>query len=172
MTQEIVFGGGCFWCTQAAFKEVEGVEEVTPGYAGGQTEDPSYKEVCTGETGHAEVVKVEYDEEEVGFEEILRIFFRTHDPTTEDRQGPDVGSQYRSIILYRSGADKQVIEAFIDSIREKYENKIVTEVEELDEFYAAEERHQDYFEKNPGDAYCTMHAQPKVDKVREMQQES
>ncbi len=171
MTREIVLGGGCFWCTEAAFKEVDGVSDVTSGYAGGHVEDPSYKEVCTGKTGHAEVVKVEYDKEEVGLEEILEFFFRIHDPTTEDRQGPDVGSQYRSIILYHSEAEKEVIEAFIDDIRDEYEDEIVTEIEELDEFYAAEERHQDFFEKNPEDAYCTMHAQPKVEKVQEMQRQ-
>jgi peptide-methionine (S)-S-oxide reductase len=166
---EIIIGGGCFWCTEAAFKEVEGVLEVTPGYAGGHTEDPSYREVCSGDTGHAEVIKIEYDSGEVSLEELLELFFRIHDPTTEDRQGPDVGSQYRSIILYSGEGQKNRVEAFIDERRDEYEDSIVTEVVELEEFYPAEERHQDYFEKNPEDAYCTMHAQPKVEKAQEMQ---
>lgn len=172
MTQEIVLGGGCFWCIEAAFKELKGVEDVASGYAGGHAEDPTYREVCTGDTGHAEVVKIEYNEEMIGLEDVLRLFFRIHDPTTENRQGPDVGSQYRSIILYRTEAEKKVIETFIKSIRGEYSDKIVTEVKELETFYDAEERHQDYFEKNPDDAYCTMHAQPKVEKAQEMQQSS
>ena len=166
---EIIIGGGCFWCTEAAFKEVEGVLEVTPGYAGGHTEDPSYREVCSGDTGHAEVIKIEYDSGEVSLEELLELFFRIHDPTTEDRQGPDVGSQYRSVILYSGEEQKNRVEAFIDERRDEYEASIVTEVMELEEFYPAEERHQDYFEKNPEDAYCTMHAQPKVEKAQKMQ---
>ncbi|MFB6174460.1 MAG: peptide-methionine (S)-S-oxide reductase MsrA [Candidatus Nanohalobium sp.] len=167
MTQEIVLGGGCFWCTEAAFKEVEGVEEVTSGYAGGHTEDPSYREVCSGDTGHAEVIKIEYNSEEVSLEELLKLFFRIHDPTTENRQGPDIGSQYRSIILYKNQEQKESIEAFIEDRKEEYQDEIVTEIEELEAFYRAEEKHQDYFEKNPEDAYCTMHAQPKVEKARE-----
>lgn len=166
---EIVLGGGCFWCTEAAFKEVEGVLDVTSGYAGGHKEDPSYREVCSGDTGHAEVIRIGYDSEEVGLDELLDLFFRIHDPTTEDREGPDVGSQYRSIILYSSDEQKERVEAFIDGRRGEYEGQIVTDIERLENFYPAEERHQDYFEKNPEDAYCTMHAQPKVDKAREMQ---
>lgn len=168
MTEKIVLGGGCFWCIEAAFKELDGVEEVTSGYAGGHTEDPSYREVCTGDTGHAEVVKLEYDGEELDLEDILELFFRIHDPATEDRQGPDVGSQYRSIVLYSDEAQRDEVKAFIDSIRSDYQEEIVTEVRELEKFYVAEERHQDYFEKNPDDAYCTMHAQPKVEKAREI----
>lgn len=167
--EELVVGGGCFWCTEAAFKQVKGVSEVTSGYAGGDTKDPSYREVCSGSTGHAEVIKIEYDREEVKLEELMDLFFRIHDPTTEDQEGPDVGSQYRSIILYRDGEQKNRVEAFMDEKREEYEDDIVTEVLELEKFYPAEERHQDYFEKNPEDAYCTMHAQPKVEKAQKMQ---
>ena len=166
--EELVVGGGCFWCTEAAFKQVKGVSEVTSGYAGGDTKDPSYREVCSGSTGHAEVIKIEYDREEVKLEELMDLFFRIHDPTTEDREGPDVGSQYRSIILYRDREQKNKVEAFVDEKREEYEDDIVTEVLELEKFYPAEERHQDYFEKNPEDAYCTMHAQPKVEKAQKM----
>lgn len=167
MTEEIVLGGGCFWCTEAAFKEVDGVKSVTSGYAGGHTENPSYREVCSGDTGHAEVVKIEYSKEELGLEEILEFYFRIHDPTTEDRQGPDIGSQYRSIILYQNEEEKEVIEAFIEDKQDTYEDEIVTQVKELENFYVAEEKHQDYFEKNPEDAYCRMHASPKVEKAKD-----
>ena len=167
MTETVVLGGGCFWCIEAAFKELEGVETVTSGYAGGHIEDPSYEEVCTGETGHAEVVKVEFDEEDLDLEEILELFFRIHDPTTRDRQGPDVGSQYRSIVLYQSKAQKEAVEAFIEGKRQEYEEEVVTEVERLERFYRAEKRHQAFFEKNPGDAYCRINAAPKVEKARE-----
>ena len=169
MNQEIVLGGGCFWCTEAAFKELEGVESVTSGYTGGHTENPSYREVCSGDTGHADAVKIGYNEDKLGLQEILELFFRIHNPTTKDREGPDIGSQYRSIILYQDEDEKERIEAFIDDKQEDYEEKIVTDVEELKEFYPAEEKHQDYFEKNPEDAYCRMHARPKVEKAREME---
>ena len=164
--EKLVVGGGCFWCTEAAFKELEGVREVTSGYAGGHTEDPTYREVCSGDTGHAEVIKISYDSDEASLQDLLEFFFRIHDPTTKDRQGPDVGSQYRSIILYRDEEQKKEIKAFIEEKKDSYEKEIVTEIEELENFYTAEERHQDYFEKNPEDAYCTMHAQPKVDKAK------
>ncbi|MFO7793779.1 MAG: peptide-methionine (S)-S-oxide reductase MsrA [Candidatus Nanohaloarchaea archaeon] len=167
MNDEIVLGGGCFWCTEAAFKEVDGVKSVTSGYAGGHTENPSYREVCSGDTGHAEVVKIEYNEEELGLEKILDLFFRIHDPTTEDREGPDIGSQYRSIILYQDEEEKEVIEAFIEDQQEDYEGEIVTEVKELENFYIAEDKHQDYFEKNPEDAYCRINASPKVERARD-----
>jgi peptide-methionine (S)-S-oxide reductase len=163
---KIVLGGGCFWCTEAAFKAVDGVKEVTSGYAGGNTKDPSYRGVCSGDTGHAEVIKVEFDKEEISLEEVLEKFFKIHDPTTKDRQGPDTGSQYRSIILYQGEEQKQAVEEFIDNIRSDYDDEIVTEVKELESFYRAEEEHQDYFEKNPNDAYCRMHAKPKVEKMQ------
>lgn len=167
MTETVIFGGGCFWCTEAAFQEIEGVEKVTSGYAGGHTENPSYREVCSGETGHAEVIKVEYDEEKTSLRNLLEFLFRIHDPTTENRQGPDVGSQYRSIILYNSEQQKETVEDFIDEKRPEYEEEIVTEIKELDKFWPAEEKHQNYFKKNPNDAYCTIHAKPKVEKARE-----
>lgn len=162
-----MLGGGCFWCTEAAFKQVEGVESVTSGYAGGHVENPSYRDVCSGDTGHAEVVKIEYNEEELGLKKILELFFRIHDPTTEDREGADIGSQYRSIILYQNEKEKEVIEGFIEDIQKDYEDEIVTEVKKLKNFYVAEEKHQDYFEKNPEDAYCRMHARPKVEKAKD-----
>lgn len=165
--EETVLGGGCFWCTEAAYKELEGVEKVNCGYAGGHTENPSYREVCKGKTGHAEVIKIEYDDEKISYREILEFFFRIHDPTTEDREGPDTGSQYRSIILYENPEQRETAEKFLRDKQKEYENEIVTELNRLEKFYRAEEKHQDYFEKNPSDAYCTMHAQPKMDKAKE-----
>ena len=167
MTETAVFGGGCFWCTEAAYQEIEGVEKVVSGYAGGHTEQPSYREVCRGKTGHAEVIKVEYDEEKTSLRDLLEFFFRIHNPTTEDREGPDIGSQYRSIILYNSEQQKETVEEFVEEKRPEYEEEIVTDIKELEKFWPAEEKHQDYFEKNPNDAYCTMHAKPKVQKARD-----
>jgi peptide-methionine (S)-S-oxide reductase len=161
------FGGGCFWCTEAAMKELHGVDEVTSGYAGGHTEDPSYREVCSGNTGHAEVVQVEYDPDAIDYDELLEVFFATHDPTQLNRQGPDVGTQYRSIVLYHDEEQRDRAAAYIEALDEEYDDEVVTELQELEEFYPAEEKHQDYFEKNPRDAYCRMHAKPKVEKVRE-----
>ena len=160
-----VIGGGCFLCTEAAFKELEGVDKVISGYAGGEREDPSYEEVCSGNTGHAEVVKVNSLRKEFPTEKILEFFFRIHDPTTENRQGPDTGSQYRSIILYNSEEQKEKAEKLMEEKKSEYGDDIVTELKELEKFYAAEEKHQDYFEKNPEDAYCIMHAQPKIEKA-------
>ncbi|MFC6785808.1 peptide-methionine (S)-S-oxide reductase MsrA [Halobaculum halobium] len=169
MTENATFGGGCFWCIEAAVEEIEGVESVTSGYAGGHTENPSYREVCTGETGHAEVVQVAYDPDAVSYEKLLEVFFTVHDPTQLNRQGPDVGSQYRSIVLYHDDEQRALAESYIEALDEEggYEDDVVTELEPLATFYRAEEKHQDYFAKNPNDAYCTMHAQPKIDKVRE-----
>jgi len=168
-TETATVGGGCFWCVEAAFKELDGVEAVTSGYAGGHADDPTYREVCTGNTGHAEVVQVEYDPEALSYEDVLEIFFTVHDPTQLNRQGPDVGSQYRSIVLYHDDEQRRLAEEYIAALDEEggYDDEVVTEVERLETFYRAEEKHQDYFEKNPADAYCTMHAQPKVEKVRE-----
>jgi peptide-methionine (S)-S-oxide reductase len=165
-----VLGGGCFWCTEAAYQELEGVEKVVSGYAGGHTENPTYREVCSGKTGHAEVIQIEFDEEKISYREILVFFFRIHDPTTENRQGPDVGSQYRSIILYNSEQQREIAESFLEEKQSEYEDEIVTELKELDKFWKAEEKHQNYFEKNPEDAYCTMHAQPKVDKAQDFRE--
>ncbi|WP_265107928.1 peptide-methionine (S)-S-oxide reductase MsrA [Halosolutus halophilus] len=167
MTDSATFGGGCFWCVEAAFKELEGVESVTSGYAGGHTENPSYREVCSGTTGHAEVVRVTFDPDEIGYDDLLEVFFAVHDPTQRNRQGPDVGTQYRSIVLYESDEQREQAEAYIDALDEEYDDDVVTELEPLETFYRAEDKHQDYFEKNPQDAYCRMHAAPKVEKVRE-----
>ena len=167
-TERATLGGGCFWCTEAAFKELDGVESVTSGYAGGHVENPSYRAVCQGTTGHAEVVQIEYDPGEVGYVDLLEVFFTIHDPTTKDRQGPDVGSQYRSIVLYHDEKQRELVEEFVYELDQSdaYDDEIVTEIERLETFYEAEAKHQDYFEKNPQDAYCRMHAAPKVEKVR------
>jgi peptide-methionine (S)-S-oxide reductase len=166
-TATATFGGGCFWCVEAAFEEIDGIASVTSGYAGGHTEEPSYREVCSGETGHAEVVQLTYDPSVVAYDELLEIFFTIHDPTQLNRQGPDVGTQYRSIVLYHDDEQRKQAEAYIEVLDEEYEDDVVTEVKPLETFYEAEEKHQNYFEKNPSDAYCRMHAQPKVEKVRE-----
>ena len=167
MTANATFGGGCFWCTEAAMELLDGVESVTSGYAGGETDDPSYREVCSGRTGHAEVVQVAYDPDVVGYDDLLAVFFATHDPTQLNRQGPDVGSQYRSIVLYHDETQREQAEAYVEALDPEYDDDVVTEIEPLDRFWRAEEKHQNYFEKNPRDAYCRMHAQPKVEKVRE-----
>jgi len=149
---------------------LDGVESVTSGYSGGTVETPSYEAVCTGETGHAEAVQVEYDPDVLGYEDLLAVFFTIHDPTTLNRQGPDVGTQYRSAIFYHDEAQRDAAERFIADLEAEgaYDGAdIVTEVEPLESFYEAEDYHQDYYEKNPNDRYCSVYAEPKVKKVRE-----
>ncbi|MFB6126934.1 MAG: peptide-methionine (S)-S-oxide reductase MsrA [Halolamina sp.] len=169
MTRTATLGGGCFWCIEAAFKEVDGVESATSGYAGGHVDQPSYREVCSGTTGHAEVVQLEYDPEVVSYVDLLAVFFRIHDPTSANKQGPDVGSQYRPAIFYHDDDQRDRAEAFVDRLEAEgaYDDPIVTEVEPLEKFYVAEEKHQDYYEKNPNDRYCQFHAEPKIEKARE-----
>ena len=165
-TELATFGGGCFWCIEAALKELDGVASVTSGYAGGHTENPTYREVCSETTGHAEVVQVAYDPDRITYEDLLEVFFAVHDPTQLNRQGPDVGSQYRSIVLSHDDDQRRLAEAYVEALDEEYEDSVVTELEPLETFYEAEEYHQDYFAKNPNDAYCNFHARPKVEKVR------
>jgi len=169
MSETATFGGGCFWCIEAAFTELDGVREVTSGYAGGHVEDPTYRQVCSGDTGHAEVVQLEYDPDAITYEELLEVFFTVHDPTQLNRQGPDVGSQYRSVVMYHDDEQRRLADAYTEALDEEggYDDDVVTELAPLEEFYRAEAKHQDYFEKNPADAYCRMHAEPKVQKVRE-----
>jgi peptide-methionine (S)-S-oxide reductase len=166
-TETATLGGGCFWCVEAALKELRGVESVTSGYAGGHVEDPSYEAVCRGETGHAEVVQVEFDPDAIGYRELLEAFFAIHTPTTLNREGPDVGSQYRSAIYYHDDDQRRTAEAAIEELGPLYDDEIVTEVEPLEAFYRAEEKHQDYYEKHPADAYCTVNIDPKLSKLRE-----
>lgn len=166
--EEIVIGGGCFWCIEAVFEEVEGVKEVVSGYAGGKRKNPSYEQVVSGATGHAEVCKVVFNPREVELKQLLNIFFTVHDPTQLNRQGPDTGTQYRSIVLYKNEQQKEVAEEVIESLSQSvsYEDPIVTEVVPLEAFYEAEPYHQDYFAKNPYQGYCTMFVRPKVKKFK------
>jgi peptide-methionine (S)-S-oxide reductase len=160
-------GGGCFWCIEAALQRIEGVDEVVPGYAGGESEDPTYREVCAGETGHAEVVQVTFDGDELGFRELLHVFFSIHNPTTKDREGNDVGSQYRSIVLTHDDEQRAIVEDVIDELEEAvYDDPIVTEVEPIETFYVAEDKHHDYYEKNPSQGYCRVVIDPKIEKLR------
>ena len=168
-TETATLAGGCFWCVEAALEEIEGVTSVTSGYTAGSTEDPTYEEVCSGETGHAEAVRIEYDPETVSYADLLGAFFTIHDPTTLNRQGPDVGSQYRSGIYYHDEEQKEIAESYVVELEESgaFDDPIVTEIEPVDTFYEAEEYHQNYFEKNPNDTYCTFNAEPKIRKIRE-----
>ncbi len=164
MTATATFAGGCFWCVEAVFNKVDGVTDTTAGYAGGHVEDPDYEEVCTGDTGHAEAVQLEYDPETVSYQELLDVFFQAHDPTTRDREGPDIGSQYRSAVFYHSEEQRAAVKETITALEEDGLD-VVTEVEPLDTFYPAAEEHQDYFEKHPDRPYCRAHIAPKVDAV-------
>jgi peptide-methionine (S)-S-oxide reductase len=161
-------GGGCFWCLEPVFEELQGVKKAEVGYAGGDVENPSYEAVCSGETGHAEVVQVWFDPEVISFRRLLEVFFDIHDPTTLNRQGADVGTQYRSIILYRDGKQKEVAEKVIREIDEsaEWDGPVVTQVEPFEEFYRAEDYHQEYFEKNPNAGYCRIVIAPKMKKFR------
>jgi peptide-methionine (S)-S-oxide reductase len=162
-----VFGGGCFWCTEAVFDELRGVKSVVSGYAGGSTKNPTYEEVCGGRTGHAEVIKIEFDPGEIAFKDLLTVFFATHDPTTLNRQGNDVGTQYRSAIFYANEDQKRDAEAFIKELNDsKATGKpVVTTLEPLDEFYEAEDYHQKYYANNPYQPYCQYTIPPKLNKL-------
>ena len=168
----IVLGGGCFWCLEAIFERVDGVIDVASGYAGGHSIDPSYKDVCSGKTGHAEVVKITYDTAKISYSDIIDIFLNTHDPTTLNRQGNDIGTQYRSIILYTSPDEEKIIINIIDDIDNSstYKNKIVTEVKKLEKFYKAEISHQDYYNNNKQAPYCNYVIKPKIDKAKQLYQ--
>jgi peptide-methionine (S)-S-oxide reductase len=166
-----VFGGGCFWCLDAQFKLVKGVKSVVSGYAGGKTKNPTYEQVCTETTGHAEVIQVEFDPAIVTYADLLRKFFHAHDPTTLNRQGADVGTSYRSIILYRDANQKAVAEEVRKEAQKDWPDPIVTEIVPLQAFYQAEDYHQDYFAKNPTQGYCRIVVAPKVEKFEKMLQE-
>lgn len=164
-----MLGGGCFWCTEAVFNELRGVTAVVSGYAGGRAPNPTYEQVCGGRTGHAEVVQVTFDPSVISYRELLEVFFTTHDPTTLNRQGADVGTQYRSIVLYQSPEQEMIAREVIDATNASgiWHAPIVTQVEPLDRFYPAEEYHQNYFERNPYQPYCQVVIAPKVAKARE-----
>jgi peptide-methionine (S)-S-oxide reductase len=161
-----VFGGGCFWCLDAIFRKIKGVKKVTVGYAGGRRANPTYEQVCTGVTGHAEVVEIEYDENEISYDELLDIFFEIHDPTQLNRQGNDIGTQYRSIILYLDDSQKQKALKKIEELRKNGINA-VTEVKKLENFYKAEDYHQNYYENNHHNPYCAYVIAPKIKKFFE-----
>ncbi len=168
-----VFGGGCFWCTEAVFKELRGVISVMPGYAGGPATPagalaPTYEAVCSGTTGHAEATRIEFDPTQISFNDLLTVFFATHDPTTLNRQGNDVGTQYRSIILYTTDAQRDAAIAFIARLNasDPGGRPVVTEIKPLDKFYEAESYHRDYFAKNPNQPYCQLIIEPKVEKLQ------
>lgn len=166
MTETATFAGGCFWCIDAVFKEVDGVMDTEVGYAGGHVEDPSYREVCTGETGHAESVQVEFDPSEVSYRELLDVFFEVHDPTTRNREGPDIGPQYRSAVFYHSEEQEEAVREKIGEL-ESEGLDVVTEVEPLEKFHPAGEEHQDFHEKNPEHPYSVRHIEPRVEKVKD-----
>jgi len=170
-TETATFANGCFWCTEAIFQELEGVISVASGYTGGKTENPTYKEVCTGQTGHAECLQIVYDPAKISFDELLEVFWKTHDPTTLNRQGADVGTQYRSAIFYHNDEQKQKAEKYKTELNKSgaFDKPIVTEVTPFSKFYAAENYHQQYFENNENtNPYCRIVIRPKVDKFRKV----
>ena len=168
--EKATFGAGCFWCVEAVFERLKGVETVESGYTGGHTKNPTYKEICTGRTGHAEVVQITFDPKVVSFGELLEVFWKTHDPTTLNRQGNDVGTQYRSAVFYHDHQQKAEAEKYKKKLDEAgvFDDPIVTEISPLGVYYAAENYHQEYFEQNPNQPYCRLVIAPKVDKFEKV----
>ncbi|MGK7393654.1 MAG: peptide-methionine (S)-S-oxide reductase MsrA [Candidatus Cyclobacteriaceae bacterium M3_2C_046] len=164
------FGSGCFWCTEAVFQRLKGVEKVISGYSGGKIKNPTYREVCSGKTGHAEVVQISFDPAAVSYKELLEVFWQTHDPTTLNRQGNDVGTQYRSVIFYHNDAQKQAAEHFKQELNKAgiFRDPIVTEIAPLEKFYEAEVYHQDYYDNNLSQPYCSYVITPKIEKLRKV----
>ncbi len=160
-----MLGGGCFWCLEAVYQRIDGIESVVSGYAGGQVENPTYEQVCTGETGHAEVVLVTFNPEKISLREVLNLFWKAHDPTTPNRQGHDVGTQYRSAIYYSTEGQRRVAEESMSEAQERFSAPIVTEVAPLDRFYPAEDYHQNYFNSHPFAGYCRVVIAPKLKKL-------
>lgn len=165
-TKTAVFGGGCFWCTEGCFQQVPGVTKVVSGYAGGQTPNPTYKQVCTGDTGHAEVVQVTFDPQKVAYRDLVDLFWYMHDPTTLNQQGHDIGTQYRSIILTSSDEQKKEASASLAAHQKEYHDGIVTEIKPLEKFYPAEDYHQNFANLNPSQGYVCAVVKPKVEKFR------
>lgn len=163
--ETIVLGGGCFWCTEAVFEKLDGIKDVISGYAGGEILNPTYKQICTGNTGHAEVIKITFDSAVISFTAILDIFGDCHDPTTLNRQGADVGTQYRSTIMYLSDKQKELAIQWKEKLSKKLEDPVVTEIVAVPVFYSAEEYHQDYYRKNPNEGYCNFVIRPKLKKL-------
>ena len=171
--KEATFGNGCFWCTEAVFQNLTGVESVESGYAGGKVENPTYRDVCTGTTGHAEVIRIHYDADVIDFATLLEVFWKTHDPTTLNRQGNDVGTQYRSVIFYHDEEQRKLAESYKKKLDESgaFDRPIVTEISALTNYYSAESYHQNYFNDNPGQPYCLFVIRPKLEKFREVFQD-
>ena len=169
-TDTATFGTGCFWCTEAIFQQLEGVVSATSGYSGGHVNNPTYKEVCTGTTGHAEVLQVVYDPSKITFDELLEVFWQTHDPTTLNRQGNDVGPQYRSVVFYHNNEQKEKAEKYKAELDKSgaFNNPIVTEISPFTKFYAAEDYHQDYYNLNGAEPYCNIVIRPKVEKFKKV----
>ena len=163
--QQAVFGGGCFWCVEAVFLQLQGVQTVVSGYTGGITQHPSYEQICEGNTQHAEVIQINFDDSQISFSQLLDVFFATHDPTTLNRQGNDVGTQYRSVIFYQDESQKQLAEQRIEELKAEGIN-IVTELSPMPTFYPAEEYHQNFFARNPNQGYCNFSIPPKLMKLR------
>lgn len=163
--QQAVFGGGCFWCVEAVFLQLLGVEKVVSGYAGGLTVNPTYEQICEGDTQHAEVIQIHFDESQISFSQLLDVFFATHDPTTLNRQGNDVGTQYRSVIYYQNELQQQEAQQCIDELKAEGLN-IVTELSPMPSFYPAEDYHQNFFARNPNQGYCNFSIPPKLMKLR------
>ena len=168
--EKATFGSGCFWCTEAVFQRINGVEKVVSGYAGGKIKNPTYREICSGLTGHAEVIQVVYDETIISYEELLEVFWKTHDPTTLNRQGNDVGTQYRSVIFYHDEKQQNLAEAYKKELDRAgiWDQPIVTEISKYTEFYAAENDHQDYYNQHTNQPYCGFVIKPKIDKVEQI----
>jgi len=163
------FGAGCFWCVEAVFQQLKGVDQVTSGYSGGHVKNPSYKEVTRGNTGHAEAVQLQYDPQKINYEQLLEVFWKTHDPTTLNRQGADIGSQYRSVIFYHNKDQKAIAERNKQKMDESgyFDNPIVTAIEPYKNFYVAENYHQDFYKNNPNQPYCRFNIDPKMEKLQE-----
>lgn len=170
-TESAVIGGGCFWCVEAQYKMLKGVQKVVSGYAGGTVDNPTYKQVCNGDTGHAEVIRIDYDPDIITFKDIIDLFWLAHDPTTLNRQGNDEGTQYRSTIMYSSEEQKKIAEASMAEAQKEIQGKIVTEIVALKKFYPAEDYHQDYFANNPYQGYCRVVVSPKVAKFKKKLEE-
>lgn len=168
--KKATFGSGCFWCTEAVFQDVAGVDSVVSGYSGGKIANPTYREVCSERTGHAEVVQITYDPDTITYDELLEIFWKTHDPTTLNRQGNDVGTQYRSVVYYHDDEQKELAESYKDKLNASgaYSDPVVTEISPLDKFYPAEDYHQNYYKNNPGQGYCSFVVRPKVEKFKQV----
>ena len=164
------FGSGCFWCTQAVFQRLNGVEKVVAGYSGGQVDHPTYEQVCTGATGHAESIQITYDPTKIAYDQLLEVFWKMHDPTTRNRQGNDVGPQYRSVIFYHDAEQKRLAESYKSKLEAEHiwDRPIVTEIVPFAKFWPAEAYHQDYYEKNPTKGYCSLVITPKIEKFRKI----